>query len=283
MGTDKKHRTWLCSVLFTDIVSYTKFDVEEQMDIRRHFYDLVEEELKNYNRDDYITLDAGDGMAICYLGDPEDVLLMALSLRDAFIRIKSEQNNINYEVRLGINLGPVKIAELQGEKRVIGDAINVANRIMGFAGPNELYISRSYYEVVSHLSKEYFNMFDFVGTREDKHVRKHDVYTVGAATPTHEPTEAPPTISSPAPITPVTMTPNIQPAVQKQPQVEHSKESLKQVEQYLSEYIGPLAKVLVKKRAAKAKNITELSELLAKEIETPSERSHFLAACQKLT
>jgi len=277
MGTDKKHRTWLCSVLFTDIVSYTKFDVEEQMDIRRHFYDLVEEELKNYNRDDYITLDAGDGMAICYLGDPEDVLLMALSLRDAFIRIKSEQNNINYEVRLGINLGPVKIAELQGEKRVIGDAINVANRIMGFAGPNELYISRSYYEVVSHLSKEYFNMFDFVGTREDKHVRKHDVYTVGAGTPSqHEPTVATATSAAPAPAP-------LQTAAPKEPAAEYSKETLKKVEQYLSEYIGPLAKVLVKKRASKAKSLTELSEILAKEIETPTERSRFLSACQTLS
>jgi len=274
MGTEKKHRTWLCSVLFTDIVSYTKFDVEEQMEIRRHFYDLVEEELKNYNRDDYITLDAGDGMAICYLGDPEDVLLMALSLRDAFIRIKSEDNGINYEVRLGINLGPVKIAELQGEKRVIGDAINVANRIMGFAGPNELYISRSYYEVVSHLSKEYFNMFDFVGTREDKHVRKHDLYTVGTGTPSINETAS----SSNVPPQ------NTQIATLKEQTtlVALSKEQLRQIEQHLSEYIGPLARVLVKKRASKAQTLIELCEHLAEEIESPTERKRFFSACKKM-
>jgi len=271
MGTDKKHRTWLCSVLFTDIVSYTKFDVEEQMEIRRHFYDLVEEELKNYNRDDYITLDAGDGMAICYLGDPEDVLLMALSLRDAFIRIIKEPSGVNYQVRLGINLGPVKIAELQGEKRVIGDAINVANRIMGFAGPNELYISRSYYEVVSHLSKEYFNMFDFVGTREDKHVRKHDLYTVGTGTPAIN--EA-----SSAPDTP----PQNTILKEQTAKVILSEKQLKQVEQRLSEFIGPLARVLVKKRASKAKSFIELCEHLAEEIESPAERTRFLTDCQKL-
>jgi len=279
MSTDKKHRTWLCSVLFTDIVSYTKFDVEEQMDIRRHFYDLVEEELKNYNRDDYITLDAGDGMAICYLGDPEDVLLMALSLRDAFIRIKTEQNGVNYEVRLGINLGPVKIAELQGEKRVIGDAINVANRIMGFAGPNELYISRSYYEVVSHLSKEYFNMFDFVGTREDKHVRKHDLYTVSTGTPTtsESSTNPPSSDASPQRVISTTLT-----GQKNATSIALNSDQLKKIELCLSEFIGPLAKILIRKRAEKAKNLPELYQRLSEEIEITAERDRFLAACRKL-
>ena len=70
---DKKHLTWICSVLFMDIVGYPKFDVEEQMAVRRHYFDLVDGILHTYCPDDYITLDAGDGMAVCYTGDPEDV------------------------------------------------------------------------------------------------------------------------------------------------------------------------------------------------------------------
>lgn len=279
MAMDKKHRTWICSVLFTDIVSYTKFDVEEQMEIRSHFYDLVDQELSNYNSDDFITLDAGDGMAICYLGDPEDLLLMALSLRDEFIKITEQEHIIDYKVRLGINLGPVKIAELQGEKRVIGDAINVANRIMGFAGPNELYVSRSYYEVVSHVSKEYFNMFDFIGTREDKHVRKHHVYAVGGneqqtpatpVAPTTQETEAVPTVAEPTPA----------PSTPSKPTF--SETILKELEQLLSEHIGPMAGLLVKKKSKKATDLTQLCVALASEIEETENRDAFIKASKKL-
>lgn len=280
MAPEKKHRTWICSVLFTDIVSYTEFDVEEQMNIRRHFYALVDEELSNYNSEDYITLDAGDGMAICYLGDPEDILLMALSLRDAFLRIQSDNDIVSYEVRLGINLGPVKIAELQGEKRVIGDAINVANRIMGFAGPNQLYVSRSYYEVVSHLSKEYFNMFDFVGTREDKHVRKHELYTVGS----HQ------TQTNHSPETAAEQTPSNRHAQHSatssqataNPAAHYTPELLTQLEQRLSQHIGPLARVLIKKKAARAKDTKQLLELLTEEIEDVGAKRLFQQACKKL-
>ncbi len=55
-------------------------------------------------------------------------------------------------VRMGINLGPVKLVkDINGHPNIIGDGINVAQRIMSFARPGQIVVSRSYYDVVSNL------------------------------------------------------------------------------------------------------------------------------------
>jgi hypothetical protein len=67
---------------------------------------------------------------------------------------------------------------------IIGDGINVAQRVMSFARPGQLLVSRSFYEVVSCLSRDYLNLFRHEGSRTDKHVREHEVYSVVGGTPT---------------------------------------------------------------------------------------------------
>jgi hypothetical protein len=64
---------------------------------------------------------------------------------------------------------------------IIGDGINVAQRVMSFSRPGQLLVSRSFYEVVSCLSRDYMNLFRHEGSRTDKHVREHEVYSVAAA------------------------------------------------------------------------------------------------------
>src|SRR5258706_1229316 len=50
---------------------------------------------------------------------------------------------------------------------------------MGFAQPGQILVSRSYYEVVLHISEGYTRLFNYEGSRTDKHVREHEVYSVG--------------------------------------------------------------------------------------------------------
>ena len=264
---EKKHRTWICSVLFMDIVGYTKLDVEQQMAVRRDYYALVENILNSYCPDDFITLDAGDGMAVCYTADPEDVLIMAVNLRDAFIN-HQDDDVPQYKVRLGINLGPVKIVELQGEKRVIGDAINVANRVMSFAGDNQLLVSRSYYDVVSTVSKDYANIFKYFGVHEDKHVRKHTVYEVAG-----EPGISP---------EPDDHVENAAPPIQAPEPVAFDDALLAKLQEQLAPHIGPVARILVKRSAGKANSLNELTEMLAGELDDDEQRANFLAACKNL-
>jgi hypothetical protein len=82
-------------------------------------------------------------------------------------------------VRFGINLGPVRVVnDINGRPNIIGDGINVAQRIMSFAQPNQILVSRSYYEITSRLTQEISQMFDYSGVKHDKHVRDHEVYSV---------------------------------------------------------------------------------------------------------
>src|SRR3977135_3662764 len=83
-------------------------------------------------------------------------------------------------VRMGINLGPVKLVkDINGHPNIVGDGINVAQRIMSFADAGQILVSRSFRDVVSCLSDYYAALFKFEGSRTDKHVRDHEVYAVG--------------------------------------------------------------------------------------------------------
>jgi hypothetical protein len=87
-------------------------------------------------------------------------------------------------VRAGVNLGPVRLVkDLNGQMNIIGDGINVAQRVMSFSRPGQLLVSRSFYEVVSCLSRDYASLFRHEGSRTDKHVRAHEVDAVVGATP----------------------------------------------------------------------------------------------------
>jgi len=102
-----------------------------------------------------------------------------MSLRDAVLSTADQFNDDPLLVRFGINLGAVKVVnDINNQKNIIGDGINVGQRIMSFAEPGQILVSRSYYEVVSRLTQEYAKLFHYLGTRADKHVRQHEIYAI---------------------------------------------------------------------------------------------------------
>ncbi len=176
------NRTFICSVVFIDIVEYSRKAVAEQIRLKEQLNMLLAEALKDVAANDRIILDTGDGAAISFVGDPEDALFVCIALRDA-VAIPPPGAEFPLQVRIGINLGPVKVVQdLNGQPNIIGDGINVAQRVMGFSQPNQILVARSYYEVVSCLSDAYAKLFRYVGSRTDKHVREHEVYEVGDST-----------------------------------------------------------------------------------------------------
>jgi hypothetical protein len=181
---DPANRTFICSVVFIDLVGYTKRPVSEQIRVKASLTNNLSESIKDIPPNDRIILDTGDGAAISFLGDPEDALFVTLSLREAMLREGMTSTMIEATgedaVRMGINLGPVKLVrDINGHPNIIGDGINVAQRIMSFARPGQIVVSRSYYDVVSNLASEYAKLFKYEGSRTDKHVREHEIYIVG--------------------------------------------------------------------------------------------------------
>jgi len=176
---EQPSRTLVCSIVFLDIVEYSTKPVAEQLLFKQAFNKLLSSALENVPARDRVVLDTGDGAAITFLGDPEDALFVAMSLRAA---ARAEATGA-IAIRIGINLGPVRLVkDINGQMNIIGDGINVAQRVMSFSQSGQLLVSRSFYEVVSCLSLDYASLFSYVGARTDKHVREHEVYSVGIGT-----------------------------------------------------------------------------------------------------
>jgi class 3 adenylate cyclase len=167
---EESGRTLVCSVLFIDIVAYSKKAVSEQFEVKRRFNGLLAAALEVLQRRDRVVIDTGDGAAVVFLGDPEDALVVGVSMRG---------HSDAVPVRMGINLGPVKLmTDLNDQVNVIGDGINVAQRVMSFAEPGQLLISATYHDVISRLSEHYKSLFTREGRRQDKHVREYEVWSV---------------------------------------------------------------------------------------------------------
>src|SRR5687768_10396849 len=128
-------RTLVTSVLFLDIVGYSKKSVSEQMAVKQVFNEALAKGLKPLASADRVILDTGDGAAVTFLGNPEDALFAGLIL----------QRETELPVRMGINLGAVRVVkDINGQTNILGDGINVGQRVMSFADPGQLLVSRSF-------------------------------------------------------------------------------------------------------------------------------------------
>lgn len=176
---DRSNKTIMCSVLFLDIVEYSKKSVSGQISLKDRFNTYLSEAIHDVPATDRIILDTGDGAAVNFLGDVESALTAALRLR-ASLLAEDPYLEPQLLVRIGINLGPVRLVrDINGQPNIVGDGINVAQRVMGFADASQILVSRSYYDAVSRLSAQYTGMFHYQGSRTDKHVREHEIYAIG--------------------------------------------------------------------------------------------------------
>src|SRR5262245_18251558 len=101
---DRANRTFICTVLFLDIIEYGKKPVSQQLRSKVQFIAFLSEALQDIAPNDRIILDTGDGAAINFLGDLEDALFVAMSLAQAFANPPADALAI--DLRFGINLGP---------------------------------------------------------------------------------------------------------------------------------------------------------------------------------
>lgn len=175
------NRTFICSVLFLDIVDYSLRSVAEQIALKERFNAVLTDAIAGVPTDDRIILDTGDGAAVSFLGDPEDTLFAGMNLRDD-VANQEVGNGPRLQIRVGVNLGPVRLVkDINGQPNIIGDGINVAQRVMSFAEPGQILASGSYYDVMSRLSEDYAKLFQYQGAKTDKHVREHELYAISSA------------------------------------------------------------------------------------------------------
>ena len=186
-GAVPTSRSTSATVLFFDVVGYTKQPVNKQIQVKKQFNQLLSDCLGALEDGDHIILDTGDGAAIGFLQHPEDALEVAMQFRKMVVA-NGHNDYPDLKVRTGIHLGPINVVQdMNGQNNMVGDGINDAQRVMGFAGTDQIYTSRPYHDFVSRLSDEYADLFQYRGSQQDKHGREHTVYeVVDASTPVAE-------------------------------------------------------------------------------------------------
>src|SRR5260221_12643475 len=114
-------RTLVCSVLFLDIVEYSKKPVSDQLTLKQEFNRLLSKALEQVPQRDRIILDTGDGAAVTFMGDPEDALFASMAVRATAGAVA---------VRPGVNLGPVRPRKVpHGQLNIIGAAATGARLV----------------------------------------------------------------------------------------------------------------------------------------------------------
>ena len=266
---DQTGRTIIASTVFIDIVGYSKVPISRQMAMKTRLNNIIAESVSRIAASERVILDTGDGAALCFFGDPEDSLFVAMAINDA---VRNEDGEAAHTLRTGVHLGPVKVVtDMNGQPNIIGDGINVAQRVMSFAADEEILVSRAYFEVVARLKDGNENLFRYVGVKKDKHIREHQIYTLsphavtgreGAVDTDLEPAAAPPTAGPIDALTP---------------------ELLASEERRLADRIGPLARVIVRRAAESARSVGDFYAVIAATIPDAADRAAFLAAAPAQT
>jgi serine/threonine protein kinase len=249
----------LGTIMFLDLVSYSTYSVDQQVVVKALFNELITKAIGGVKESSRIMIDTGDGAAICFLGDPEEALQSALLLRD----LLAQKYGRKLSLRVGLHLGPIRMVfDINNRVNVVGDGINVAQRIMDFARPNQVVVSRAYYDVISRITDSAAGHFDYLGPHMDKHLRSHEIYAV--------------------------LDPNAAPAAaaaSRNLEFEHTAsfaalasltpEMVHDIEAELAKLIGPLARVLVKKAVPRTVSAQGLRDLLAVSIPDATAREAF--------
>jgi class 3 adenylate cyclase/tetratricopeptide (TPR) repeat protein/ribosomal protein L40E len=162
-----EHERRLVTILFSDVKGSTKMaetlDPEEVLEIMNGAFDALIEPI--YRHEGTLARLMGDailaffGAPIAHENDPERAVRAALEIiqgiQDYAIRLEQERGIVGFNVRVGINTGPVVVGEVGSDLRVeytaMGDAINLAARMEQNAPVGGVLISHHTYQHVRGL------------------------------------------------------------------------------------------------------------------------------------
>ena len=168
----------ICAIVHLEIIDFSKKPDAEQVVIKNQLNHLINHAVIDIAHNNRAILNVADGTLIACIGPLEaaleDALLISQIIRDEILESNSLDLTPLY-VRFGINLGTMQApSELNGKLSIVGESIVEAKRMMSFAKPNQILVSRAYYEMASELSQEISQLFEY----HDMHANEQDIYAV---------------------------------------------------------------------------------------------------------
>ncbi len=167
---DSSSRTLVCSVLFVDLEGHAHLPLNEQMRQKRALGSLLAQELAQVPKAERVTHDIEGGAAVAFLADAEAALIAAIGIHGDAGELK---------LRMGLNIGTVHVVQdLGGHTVLVGEGVNDAQRVAGYAQVGQVLAAGGYREVVSRLSSEHAALFEVVALGSDSRRREHELFQV---------------------------------------------------------------------------------------------------------
>ena len=175
----------MAHVLFIDMVGYSKLPMDRAKQLVTKFQELVQrtsEYLRAKARSELIFRPTGDGGALVFMGNPEAPVRCAIELS------KELGKNRDLKLRMGVHSGPVYVVEgslRPGDVDVLGDGINMAQRVMDCGDERHILLSSVTANFLSHVGK-WSDLLHDLGETEVKHgvkVRLFNLYSAGIGNP----------------------------------------------------------------------------------------------------
>lgn len=276
-----------CTVAAVDIVGLAAANDAEKQAMQSRLVDLLDEALSPIEEEGRLIEHAEGGAVIYLFGDPEVAIYVTTVIHELAQELKPSER---IALRTGVDFGRVDRARGSGPT---GDVKATAASVMQLAQAGEILASAAYRDAVVEEHTANKVHFRHLGAKSDPAGRELEVHALGyyswdldlevqaGATPTAGIADEGATVIIPPP---GEAPPADKDAKPKKPAGERPRKSralsgpqLKNAEAQLTEIIGPLAKLLVRKAAEKAANYRDLYIQLSEHITNDADRERFLA------
>jgi predicted ATPase/class 3 adenylate cyclase len=152
-------------VVFADIADYSVMPPDEQVSIADDLKSLIRKIcIDDWNSQNHLIIDVGDGAAIVYFGGSSDAI-------DCAVNLGTETLACGMRVRIGVHCGPVfRVKDVNGRDNVVGPGINLAERVMSCGDPGFVLLSSAAADATMAAGK-WNDFIEDLGV----HSVKHDV------------------------------------------------------------------------------------------------------------
>ncbi len=175
----------MAHVLSIEMVGYSKLPVDRAKALVTEFQQTVQrtaEYLRAKARNEVIFRPTGDGGALVFLENPEAPVRCAVELNEEFSK------HPDLTVRMGVHSGPVSLVEgspKPGDIEVLGDGINMAQRVMDRGDARHILVSGASANFLNLVGR-WCDLLHDLGETEIKHGEKvmlFNLYSDGIGNP----------------------------------------------------------------------------------------------------
>lgn len=156
------------NVAFLRIPQFDSRPVVEQAALKERLEARAREAISAIARVDRVVLDAEDGLAIVFFGDPARALRIAEALN---------VGTAEPALQTGLNHGPLALAASGADTRVFGDGLTAAAAAARFATPRKLLVTQDFARALERQNPARAAELATAGDFTDTRVRQHSFYT----------------------------------------------------------------------------------------------------------